>query len=145
MVDDNNRPKVGLGIIIENSEGKVLICKRKGNHVPKYSLPGGHLEIGETFEEGAIREIFEESNLKIKNPRVIAITNNLETYKEEGIHNISVILLVEKYSGKLKIMEPDKCAEWLWCDPKKLPEPHFDASRLGIKCYINKVPYCGIK
>jgi ADP-ribose pyrophosphatase YjhB (NUDIX family) len=140
-----NVPRVGLGVVLINNEGKVLIGKRTGSHAQKYSIPGGNLELGETFEHGATREIKEETDLDVKNPKVIGVTNNLETYKSEGPHYISVILLVTEYTGELKIMEPDKCEKWLWVNPTDLPEPHFDASRLGIKCYLNKTCYEGVK
>ncbi len=138
-------PQVGLGIIIINKEGKILIGKRKSSHAQKYSIPGGHLDLGETFEQGAIREIKEETDLDILELKVIAITNNLETYKEEGKHYLSVVLLVTKYSGELKNMEPKKCEGWEWVNPKELPEPHFDASKLGVKCYLNGSFYEGTK
>ncbi len=131
-----HHPRVGLGIIIVNGEGHILVGKRKGKHAPYYSIPGGHLEMGETFEEGAVREVKEETNLDIEKPRVIAITNNLETYRKSGKHYISVILLVKKYSGELKILEPEKCESWQWVDPHKLPQPHFDASTQGVECYL---------
>jgi len=140
-----NVPRVGLGVVLINKEGRVLIEKRTGSHAREYSIPGGHLELGETFEHGAIRELKEEFDLDIKNPKVIGVTNNLETYESEGLHYISVVLLVTEYTGELKIMEPDKCEEWLWADPKNLPEPHFDASRLGVQCYLNGTCYEGIK
>jgi len=137
------RPKVGIGVILVNDEGRVLIGKRKGSHAQKYSIPGGHLDLGETFEACAIREIKEETDLDIKNPHVIAVTNNLETYREEGKHYISVVLFADQYAGDLKLMEPEKCEEWLWADPKHLPQPHFDASRLGIECYLRGSFYEG--
>ncbi len=138
-------PKVGLGIIIRNEDGKILVGKRKGSHAQKYSIPGGHLEVGETFEVCATREIKEETNLDIRDPKVIAVTNNLETYRAEGKHYIAVILLVTKFSGDLKNTEPDRCEGWSWIDPKKLPEPHFDASRLGVECYLKNSVYEGVK
>lgn len=138
------RPRVGLGVIIVNAEGKVLVGKRKGSHAQKWSIPGGHLEMGISFEADAAREVKEETDLDVKNPRVIAVTNNLETYREEGKHYISVILLAKEFSGTLKIMEPDKCEEWRWVDPKRVPEPHFDASRLGIQCYLKQSVYEGL-
>lgn len=143
-MEEKSRPKVGLGIVVVNNEGKILVGKRKGAHAQKYSIPGGHLDLGETFEAGAIREIKEETNLNITNPKVIAVSNNLETFRTEGKHYISVILLAEKFSGELQIMEPDKCEGWEWVDPNDLPEPHFDASRLGVSCYLNKSVYEGI-
>lgn len=140
---NEEKPRVGLGIILENSEGKILIGKRLGKHAPFYSIPGGHLELGESFEEGAIREIKEETNLDITDPRVIAVTNNLHTFHQEGKHYISVILHARFSSGDAQVMEPDKCAQWLWCDPQQLPQPHFDASELGVLCFLNKSCYEG--
>jgi len=141
MKDNNDIVKVGIGIIIEKN-GQILIGKRLGKHAPYYSIPGGHLEPGETFEEGAIREIKEETDLDIINPKVIAITNNLDTYKEESKHYVSVILLAKNFNGQLKVMEPDKNESWQWVDPHDLPEPHFDGSRYGVKCYLHNKFYC---
>jgi ADP-ribose pyrophosphatase YjhB (NUDIX family) len=106
-MEEKLRPKVGLGVVIVNSEGKILIGKRKGAHAQKYSIPGGHLHVGETFEAGAIREIKEETNLDIFDPKVIAVSNNLETFRTEGKHYISIILLAEKFSGEPQVMEPE--------------------------------------
>jgi 8-oxo-dGTP diphosphatase len=141
MSEQKNRPRVGLGIIITNEEGKILIGKRKGVHAPYYSIPGGNLELGETFEEGAVREIKEETDLDIQEPKVVSVTNNLETFRKEELHYISIILHVTEYSGDLKIMKPEKCEEWLWVDPTELPMPHFDASQMGVKCYLENVCY----
>jgi 8-oxo-dGTP diphosphatase len=138
MSDSEERPRVGLGVIIVNHDGKVLIGKRTGSHAPYYSIPGGNLDLGETFEKGAAREIKEETDLDIRNPEVIAVTNNLETYRAEGLHYISVIMLVKDFYGQLKTMEPEKCAGWLWVDHKNLPMPLFEASRMAISCYLEK-------
>ena len=142
---DTNIPKVGLGVIILNKDGKILVGKRKGSHAQKYSIPGGHLELGETFEAGTIRELKEETDLTIEDPVVIAVTNNLETFREEGKHYISVVLLVTHYSGELKNREPEKCEGFSWVDPHELPEPHFDASRLAVECYLKKSVYEGMR
>ena len=130
-----------MGVIVVNHDGKILIGKRKGSHAPYYSIPGGHLDLGETFENGAMREVKEETDLDIHDPKVIAVTNNLETYRNEGLHHISIVLLAKDFSGVLKIMEPEKCDEWLWVDPKNLPMPHFDASRRGVACYLENIFY----
>ena len=139
------KPGVGIGVIVEDGHGKILIGKRTGSHAQKYSIPGGGLEIGETFENGAVREALEELSITLLNPKVIAITNNLETYREEGVHYISVIVVAKKFEGVPSIMEPDKCTELIWCDPRNLPEPHFDASRLAVECYLKGSFYVGMK
>ena len=62
---NKTRPSVGVGIIIENALGEILVGKRKGSHSPYYSIPGGHLEMGETFEEAAKKEVFEDGAIRI--------------------------------------------------------------------------------
>ena len=88
-------PRVGVGVILVNHQGQVLLGKRKGSHAPYWSIAGGHLELGESFESAAIREVAEETGFLITNPSVIAVTNNLETWRESGLHYISVTLLAE--------------------------------------------------
>ena len=74
----------------------------------------------------------------------MALTNNLETFRSEGIHFISVILIAKEFEGTPTILEPAKCEELLWVDPSQLPTPHFDASRLAVDCYLNNQFYMGI-
>ncbi len=132
------RPKVGVGIIIENQEGQILIGKRKGSHAPYYSIPGGHIEMGETFEAAAIKEVEEETGLKIKNPQVFSVTNNLRTYEQESIHSVSINLYANDFEGIPRVMENDKCEAWHWMNPTEIPQPHFDASEFAIACFLEK-------
>ena len=135
------RPGVGVGVIIQNSKGEILIGKRKGSHSPYYSIPGGHLENGETFEEAAIKEVFEETNLKIKNPAFVCVTNNLKTYKEVNKHYVSINMYTNEFEGHCKVMEPEKCEEWIWCDINEIPNPQFDASEFAIECFKENKSY----
>jgi 8-oxo-dGTP diphosphatase len=135
------RPNIGIGIIIQNSNGEILVGKRKGSHSPFYSIPGGHLEMGETFEEGIKKEVLEETGLTIENPVVIAVTNNLRTFEATGIHHVSVNLFTDKFDGIPQTMEPDKCEEWFWVDPERLPQPHFDASEFAVDCFLKNQFY----
>jgi len=135
------RPNVGVGIIIQNAQGEILIGKRKGSHSPYFSIPGGHLEMGETFEEGIKKEVLEETGLIIKNPVVIGITNNLRTYKKTGIHHISVNMFSNEFEGTPQITEPEKCEGWFWVKPTELPQPHFEASEIAVECFLKNKFY----
>ncbi|MBC8954155.1 NUDIX domain-containing protein [Xenorhabdus sp. PB62.4] len=126
---------VGVGVVIVNDKGEVLLGKRTSKHAPYWSIFGGHVDPGETFEDCAIREIQEEISLTIQSPKVYGICNNLETYHEEGKHTVSVCLLAQYTGGEPKLMEPEKCSQLIWCDPNYLPEPHFEASRNAIKLW----------
>lgn len=129
---------VGTGVIIVNSEGLILLGKRCSTHAPYWSIPGGHLDPGESFEKGAIREIEEETGLVINDLQVIGISNNLATWRQEGKHTVSVCMLAQHPGGEAKLMESEKCAEWRWCSPQSLPEPHFEASRNAIHLWLSK-------
>ena len=135
------RPKIGIGVLIINNDGEILVGKRKGSHAQYYSIPGGHLEMGESFEEAAAKEIKEETNLTIENPKVFAVTNNLKTYSEEGKHYVSICLHVTEFTGELINMEPEKCEGWQWVFPDRLPKPHFEASEKAVKCYLENKFY----
>lgn len=135
------RPKVGVGIILQNEHGQILVGKRKGSHSPFYSIPGGHLEMGERFEEAAIKEIKEETGMDLIDPQVFCISNNLETYEREGLHFVSVNVFSKKFIGEPKVMEPDKCEGWQWVDPRELPQPHFDASTQAVECFLSQQFY----
>ncbi|WP_369310838.1 NUDIX hydrolase [Providencia rettgeri] len=130
---------VGVGVIITNQYGQILLGKRSSKHAPYWSIFGGHVDPGETFETCAIREIKEEIGIDITNPTVFGISNNLQTYQQEGKHTVSICLHVE-YNGDKppQIMEPDKCESLMWVSPNALPEPHFEASRNAIELWLNQ-------
>ncbi len=115
--------RVGIGVFIFR-DGKFLMGKRMGSHGEgSWSVPGGHLEFGESFMDTAEREVFEETGLKIKNLRFGAVTNDY--FKEENKHYVTIWMLSDYLSGEAKIMEPDKYIEQNWFDFDHLPSPLF--------------------
>jgi 8-oxo-dGTP diphosphatase len=55
---------------------QILLGRRKGGSGEgTWSLPGGHLEVGESFEECARREVMEETALPLHNIRFTTVNN----------------------------------------------------------------------
>ncbi|RKF13114.1 NUDIX domain-containing protein [Alginatibacterium sediminis] len=129
-------PRIGVGVIILNHEGKLLVGKRRGSHAPYWSIPGGHLDLGESFESAAIRELKEETGLDIQDPIVISVSNNQQTYEQEGYHSISVILHAKHNGAEPQLLEPEKCEQWRWVNMNALPQPHFEASDSAVRNYL---------
>ena len=74
-------PLVGVGGIVFNARGNVLLVKR-GNEPRKghWSIPGGLLELGESLLEGVKREICEETGLNVEPQAIVEVVDRL--YKE---------------------------------------------------------------
>jgi len=120
---DKKFPKVGVGVFIKRS-GYFLMRKRKGAHGEgTWSVPGGHLEWGETPEKTAVREVLEETGLKVVNPRFGGMTNDV--FEEEGKHYITIWMIVDWEEGEAKITEPEYCIEQKWVTFTDIPRPLF--------------------
>ena len=55
-------------IIVEDAKGQVFLTRRSMNTAifkHAWVFPGGHLEVGESLEEGALRELEEEAGISI--------------------------------------------------------------------------------
>ncbi len=66
-------PRVGVAVFVINEKGHVLVGKRTGSHgAGTLALPGGHLELHESFFDCAAREVLEETGLILEPPQVSA-------------------------------------------------------------------------
>ncbi len=133
-----NRPKVGIGIMIFK-DGKILLGKRKASHgAGEYAFPGGHLEYMEGFEACARREITEETGIEVDNVRFQYLANVKEYAPKHYVH---IGLMADWKSGEPKVLEPEKLESWGWYDMNKLPEPMFAACTHAIEAYKTKENY----
>lgn len=116
-------PRVGVGVIIIRGT-KILLGKRKNSHGDgAWSFPGGHLEAGESISECAIRESKEETDLHVSPFMYGPFTNDI--FEKEQRHYVTVFVLAYCEEGSPKVMEPEKCVEWIWVEWHKMPTPLF--------------------
>ncbi|MBI4320534.1 MAG: NUDIX domain-containing protein [Chloroflexi bacterium] len=64
-------PRVGANGIIFDGEGKVLLTRREDNGL--WCLPGGHMDLGEMIQQTVVREVEEETGLKVKVERLAGV------------------------------------------------------------------------
>lgn len=127
------RPAVGVGVIIVK-EGKVLLGERIASHgAGTWSLPGGHLEFGETFEDAAMREAAEETGLTDLAVERVVYLGNERIYNK---HFVNIGMLVSWKSGEPYAAEPEKNKNWTWFPPDQLPENLFLSSRYLIDAWL---------
>jgi len=138
---EEKRIGVGVGVMILKG-GKVLLGKRtKTSNLLKgagtWSMPGGKLRFGETFEEGAKRETFEETGIKLIRAKVICVNND----KIDTAHFVTIGLLAEKFEGEPQVKEPDKITRWCWFDLGDLPTPLYFPTARVLENYQRKKFY----
>jgi 8-oxo-dGTP diphosphatase len=115
----HKNPHVGIALIIRRGDS-VLLGKRLSQHgFGKWSCPGGHLELWESFEDCAKRECLEECGLVITKTNFLAVENTF--FKEEGKHYVVIFLVADFEGGMVSNIEPDKCSSWHWIKKENLP------------------------
>ncbi|HSX00201.1 MAG TPA: NUDIX domain-containing protein [Patescibacteria group bacterium] len=127
---------VGVGAMIFNDRGELLLCKRgqaAKNERGCWECPGGGVEFGETMVSAVIREVQEELGIKIRIQHQLNAIDHL--IPADGQHWVTTPFVSRIISGKPSIMEPLKCDEIDWFPLDALPEPLSIATRLNLVDY----------
>ena len=119
--------RVGVAVLVECPDsGQVLVGKRKGSHGSgTYALPGGHLELGETWEACARREVEEETGIQLKGElRLAKVTNDVMPRDKK--HYVTIFMHGTAERGaRPEVLEPNKCEGWAWMNLAEVPLPRF--------------------
>lgn len=123
---------VGTAVLLEK-DGKILLLKRKGAHGEgSWCMPGGSIDVGESFRKAAEREVKEETGMDVKYEKIISVSNDIMY----GAHWITLgAKAIFNKKQQPKLMEPEKCSEIGWFSLNKLPNPMFHATQMVINNY----------
>jgi 8-oxo-dGTP diphosphatase len=118
---------VGTALIVINSQGLILLGKRKGAHrAGHWACPGGWIDRGDENTVVAVaRETLEETGLVITDANQLCWTS--EDHPELGIRTITLYHVAPAmwWTGTPEVKEPNKCEAWDWFYPGDLPTPLF--------------------
>lgn len=134
-------PRVGIGVMMQNETGEVLLGLRQGSHgAGEWSFPGGHLEWGETVFETAVREVKEETGLSVGKMELISVADEMRYIKTDNKHYLNIGVRAEYAGGEPQVREPEKCKEWRWFSLNNLPEKILEGTELIVRNYkIGKI------
>jgi 8-oxo-dGTP diphosphatase len=130
-----NDPRVGVAIIIVKNNRMLLVQRKSVHGAGTWSTPGGHLEFGESPEQCAAREAFEEVGIAAREIKFRAVTNDI--FRDTGKHYITLWMETDQFTSEPRINAPDEVANLDWFDWNALPQPLFlpIQNLLTGKCY----------
>ena len=128
---DFPRPSVTVDIVLVSRERKprVLLIRRKNEpFAGKWAIPGGFVDMDETLEAAARRELQEETGVRAD------ALEQLHTFGDPGRdprgRTISVVYLGRVNAGEMQPKAADDAAEVGWHFLEKLPPLAFDHDRI---------------
>jgi len=142
-----SQPRVGFGVMLMK-EGRILLGKRHDDAKKAdselhgegtWTMPGGKLHFKESLAEGAVREMQEETGIKIENAslKLVSVADDIA----HDAHFITIGFMCERFAGEPGVMEPEEITEWRWFPINDLPVKVFPPSRKVLENYLDKCIY----
>ena len=120
-------PEATVGALIVNEKGEVLIV-RSEKWGEKYTVPGGHIELGERAEDAIVREVKEETGLDSEVVELLVLQQAIypkDYHKHE--HYIFMDYVCKARSSDVKL-DGRELQSYVWVKPE-------DALKLDLEEY----------
>jgi 8-oxo-dGTP diphosphatase len=116
------RPVVAVGVLLLDGERVLLVERATPPQVGKWTVPGGKVELGETLEEAAARELREETGLACELGPIVEVLDRVLRDGEGRVeyHYVILDLLGTRPRGELRA--GSDCADARWVEVARLGE-----------------------
>ncbi len=96
---------VGANVILINEKGEMLLHHRRD--MDSWGLPGGAMELGESLEENARREVYEEVGLTCGKLELFNVYSGADLYHKypdgNEVYNVTTTYLCRDYFGEMNV------------------------------------------
>lgn len=135
-------PHVAADAIVFTLDGMVLLIKRKDNG--KWALPGGFMEAGETPNQTALRELYEETGLRSVKVTYIDSVLAADPKRDPRAHIMSFMCLYVSpyFSCDLPLVASDDASMAVWVPASSIPslDMYLDHREYTMKMLVNNYP-----
>ncbi len=119
-------PKITVDGIVKKGNKILLIKRNREPFKNKWSLPGGYVEYNEKVEDAVIRELSEETGLKVEIKKLFGVYS--DPYRDPRGHTITIVFLMNIFGGILK--SGDDASDARFFDIKSIPALAFDHEKI---------------
>ncbi|MET3698905.1 ADP-ribose pyrophosphatase YjhB (NUDIX family) [Bacillus oleivorans] len=136
-----SRPLImaGANVLLFDEMNRLLLQLRKDNHC--WGLTGGGLEPGETLEQVAIRELYEETGLRVRKLKLFDIFSGHDFYYQyphgDEVYNVIASYICTDYEGTLKA-EASEVLDLQFYDLNDLPTQISPPDLPIIRAFISQ-------
>ena len=109
-----SRPLVGAGAVVHRGRKVLLVRRANPPNKGRWAIPGGLVELGETCEAAAAREILEETGLRVKVEGLLDVQSDLHRDRRSRLeyHYILVDYSAKPVGGKLRLNSESSASGW---------------------------------
>ena len=112
-------PKPAVGVLVERAGRLLLVRRERAPYKGYWDIPGGFVEAGEAPDKGAMREVREETGLRVKIERLVGAYADVYKEKSGSGHTFNVYYSARPVGGR---GEPgDDATELRWFPIAALP------------------------
>lgn len=136
MTVNRKYPEPVVGGLILNDKRQILLAK---SHKWKdhFTIPGGHIELGESITEALKREIEEETGLEVKPIRFLHLQEAIYSEEfHEPRHFIFLDYVCKAQTASVKV-DKEELQAFIWISPREALTMNIDSlTRRAIKKYL---------
>lgn len=120
----------GSAVIVMNDRNEILLQLRSDTN--DWGIPGGGLELGDSFEEAAIRELQEETGLAVKRLELMKLVSGKDFYFRyphgDEVYNVTAIFRAIEVTGEMK--HDDESLELAYFPLDSLPQLNYISQKI---------------
>ena len=132
--------------IVADGQGRIALVKRKDNEL--WALPGGGMELGESIEQGAVREVKEETGLDVEVVGLVGVYTNphhVMAYDDGEVRQqFSLCFTTKLLGGELQFDDESTDIAWV-AEGDLAGYPMHPSMRLRVQHFFDRraLPYLG--
>lgn len=135
-----NRPIILVGAVVGviDAHGKILLQKRPEGI---WGLPGGIVELGESVEEAARREVFEETGVEIGQLQLVNVFSGKQYFRKlangDEFYPVTIAYISKDIKSSTIRIDGEESIDAGFFDIRKLPENTSPLVRVMVEQYSN--------